>query len=64
MLTTTTHNDETLGASGTGKTTFLNTLCEHAVLPPRTVPTPSEAAIDKQVVISPTTIGNNMYYAQ
>ncbi|KAJ3304543.1 hypothetical protein HDV03_002752 [Kappamyces sp. JEL0829] len=44
------------GSSGSGKTTFINTLCESQVIPPRTIPDAETAALDKTVQITPTTI--------
>ena len=44
-----------LGSSGTGKTTFINTLCESPVLSPRTIPNPQEASVEKTVSINPLT---------
>ncbi|KAL2914475.1 Cell division control protein 11 [Polyrhizophydium stewartii] len=43
-------------ASGVGKTTFINTLCENPVLPAREVPDAEKAAAEKTVSINPTTI--------
>ncbi|KAJ2996310.1 hypothetical protein HDV02_006631 [Globomyces sp. JEL0801] len=44
------------GASGSGKTTFLNTLCESQVLPHRDIPDAKAAAMEKTVDIVPTTV--------
>ncbi|KAH6565232.1 hypothetical protein BASA50_006002 [Batrachochytrium salamandrivorans] len=44
------------GPAGVGKTTFLNTLCENPVLPIREVPDADNAAMEKTVMINPTTI--------
>ncbi|KAJ3315683.1 hypothetical protein HDV04_002097 [Boothiomyces sp. JEL0838] len=44
------------GAAGSGKTTFVNTLCENPVLPPRPIPDAKGAAEEKTVQITPTTI--------
>jgi cell division control protein 11 len=45
------------GCSGIGKTTFVNTLCENPVLPPRNIPDAQNAAAEKTVTITPTTVG-------
>ena len=45
------------GASGCGKTSFINTLCENNVLPPRQVPDAPNAEAEKTVEIIPKTIG-------
>lgn len=44
------------GASGTGKTTFINTLCEAVVMPNRVPHNPEKAAEEKTVTIKPTAI--------
>jgi cell division control protein 11 len=41
------------GCSGSGKTTFLNTLCAADVMPPRKIPEAKEAGVEKTVEISP-----------
>ena len=45
------------GQSGSGKTTFINTLCEASVLQPRPVPNSVEAAAEKTISITPRTFG-------
>ncbi|KAI8921531.1 Septin-type guanine nucleotide-binding (G) domain-containing protein [Entophlyctis helioformis] len=44
------------GPSGTGKTTFINTLCDNPVLAPREVPAPDKAYTERSVSITSTTI--------
>jgi cell division control protein 11 len=45
------------GASGTGRTTFVNTLCESEVLPHTVDQTPEEAHIEKGIQIKPIQVG-------
>ncbi|TPX46362.1 hypothetical protein SeMB42_g00720 [Synchytrium endobioticum] len=45
-----------VGASGLGKSTFVNTLCESAVCPKSDHGTPEKAALEKTVVITPATV--------
>ena len=43
------------GQSGSGKTTFINTLCEASVLQQRSIPNAQEAAAEKTISITPRT---------
>jgi len=45
-----------LGASGLGKSTFINTLCESAVIEKRDFSNPELAAVEKTVEITPVTV--------
>lgn len=47
------------GCAGSGKTAFLNTLCDTNIITQRTAPTPAEAAEFKTVKIVPTTMGRS-----
>ena len=46
------------GASGAGKTTFVNTLCGQRVIPTRDYPDPSQAHMEEPMSLKPYTIGN------
>ena len=50
-----------VGSSGSGKTSFLNTLCNTSTIQPRDIPFAAEAAEFKTVTISPTTIGRTLF---
>ena len=45
------------GSTGSGKTTFLNTLCDKGIVSPPKIATPEEAILEKTVVINTSTIG-------
>ena len=45
------------GASGTGRTTFVNTLCESDVLPHKVIESPEEAHIEAGIKIKPANVG-------
>ncbi|KAE9391889.1 GTP binding protein [Gymnopus androsaceus JB14] len=45
-----------VGASGTGRTTFVNTLCESDVLPHKECDNPETAALEKSVSIKPVNV--------
>ncbi|KAJ3365065.1 hypothetical protein GGF32_000245 [Allomyces javanicus] len=45
-----------VGASGLGKSTFVNTLCGQQVIPRRAVDDPSQCAIEKTITINPITV--------
>lgn len=45
------------GASGTGRTTFVNTLCESDVLPHKIIEKPEEAHIEAGIKIKPANVG-------
>lgn len=47
----------TSGQSGTGRTTFVNTLCESEVIPHRAVSDPSVAHMEDGIKIKPVTVG-------
>lgn len=46
-----------LGASGTGRTTFVNTLCESEVLPHKVCDTPETAHTEEGIRIKPANVG-------
>lgn len=46
------------GASGTGRTTFVNTLCESIVLEHKVNDNPETAHVEEGIKIKPFTIGN------
>jgi len=46
-----------LGASGTGRTTFVNTLCESEILPHKVCDNPETAHIEEGIRIKPVTVG-------
>jgi cell division control protein 11 len=46
-----------VGASGTGRTTFVNTLCESDVLPHKPLPEPEHAHVEQGVRITPHNVG-------
>ena len=45
------------GASGTGRTTFVNTLCESEVLPHKVCDSPDTAQLEEGIRIKPATVG-------
>ena len=45
------------GASGTGRTTFVNTLCEADVLPHKEMEPPESAHMEQRIEIKPATVG-------
>lgn len=45
------------GQSGTGRTTFVNTLCESDVLAHKTLPSPEQAHIEDGIKIQPVNVG-------
>ncbi|KAI8799349.1 Septin-type guanine nucleotide-binding (G) domain-containing protein [Cladochytrium replicatum] len=45
-----------VGASGLGKSTFVNTLCESNVFPKKDTSSPEKAAVEKTVAITPVTV--------
>jgi hypothetical protein len=45
------------GASGTGRTTFVNTLCESDVLQHKVIESPEEAHIEAGIKIKPANVG-------
>jgi cell division control protein 11 len=47
------------GASGTGRTTFVNTLCESEVLPHTVEASPEEAHIERGIQIKPMQVGKS-----
>jgi cell division control protein 11 len=46
-----------VGASGTGRTTFVNTLCESEVLPHKVVDDAENAHIETPIKIKPVNVG-------
>jgi cell division control protein 11 len=52
-----------LGASGSGRTTFVNTLCESDVLPHKVCDAPEEAHLEERVKIQPATVGMSVLAA-
>lgn len=51
------------GASGTGKTTFINTLCESEVLVHKVFDTPENAHAEAGIRIKPVNVGKCNYHA-
>jgi hypothetical protein len=51
------------GASGSGRTTFVNTLCEGAILRHKDRDEPEKAHIEQSVSIKPVTVGKLLVYA-
>ena len=51
------------GASGTGRTTFVNTLCESDVLPHKVIESPDEAHIETGIKIKPANVGQLLKYS-
>jgi septin family protein len=47
-----------LGASGTGRTTFVNTLCDSNVLSKKVCDNPEEAHNEEGITIKPVSVGN------
>ena len=47
----------TLGASGTGRTTFVNTLCNSSVLAKKVCDSPEEAHNEEGITIKPVSVG-------
>lgn len=45
------------GASGTGRTTFVNTLCESEVLPHKISDDPASAHVEEGIRIKPVNVG-------
>jgi cell division control protein 11 len=45
------------GASGTGRTTFVNTLCEADVLAHKEIEPPESAHMEQRIKIKPATVG-------
>ena len=50
------------GASGTGRTTFVNTLCGNQVLGHKEVDDPTTAHVEEGVKIKPITVGKFVYW--
>lgn len=46
-----------IGASGTGRTTFVNTLCGSEVLSKKLCDKPDEAHVEEGIRIKPVTVG-------
>ncbi len=51
------------GASGTGRTTFVNTLCGKKVLPGKDADDATNAHLEEGVRIKPITVGKISYHA-
>lgn len=49
-----------LGASGTGRTTFVNTLCESEVLPHKISDNPETAHVEEGIRIKPANVGEHL----
>lgn len=47
-----------IGASGTGRTTFVNTLCNSSVLAKKVCDSPEEAHNEEGITIKPVSVGN------
>lgn len=46
------------GSTGTGKSTFINTLCDSKVFSSRIIEDPEQASIEKTISIEPKTVGD------
>ncbi len=46
-----------VGATGTGRTTFVNTLCEADVLPHKEIEEPETAHMEQPIRIKPANVG-------
>jgi len=51
-----------LGASGTGRTTFVNTLCESEVLSHKVCDTPETAHVEEGIRIKPVNVGTLQFF--
>lgn len=49
------------GASGTGRTTFVNTLCDSSVLSKKICDNPEEAHIEEGILIKPVSVGKVLH---
>ena len=49
-----------IGASGTGRTTFVNTLCESEVLPHKVCDNPETAHVEEGIKIKPVNVGEHL----
>lgn len=49
--------EQVLGASGTGRTTFVNTLCESEVLAHKVSDNPENAHVEEGIRIKPVNVG-------
>lgn len=49
------------GASGTGRTTFVNTLCESEVLVHKVSDTPEMAHVEEGIKIKPVNVGASVF---
>lgn len=52
-----------IGASGTGRTTFVNTLCESEVLPHKVCDSPETAHVEEGIRIKPVNVGTFALHA-
>ena len=52
-----THSTFNTGASGTGRTTFVNTLCESEVLQHKVSDSPETAHLEEGIKIKPVNVG-------
>lgn len=50
------------GASGTGRTTFVNTLCESEVLPHKVCDSPETAHVEEGIRIKPVNVGMFFFF--
>lgn len=53
-----------LGASGTGRTTFVNTLCESDVLSHKVCDEPEQAHVEDGIKIKPVNVGKSYDYSE
>jgi cell division control protein 11 len=53
-----------LGASGTGRTTFVNTLCGSKVLTSKTCDNPEEAHVEDDIRIRPISVGKDATFEE
>jgi cell division control protein 11 len=51
-----------LGASGTGRTTFVNTLCDSSVLSNKICDNPEEAHKEEGITIKPVSVGKSYFF--
>lgn len=56
--------DASKGASGTGRTTFVNTLCESEVLPHKISDNPDTAHVEEGIRIKPVNVGTSGVFSR
>lgn len=50
-----------VGASGLGKSTFVNTFCEYNIFPPKDYENPEKQSMEQTVSITPVSVGKERY---